>query len=201
MTTPAKEVGQPTQAQRRATTRRRLIDAALDVFSRNGFHAASLDEIAASAGVSKGAVYYNFTSKEDLFLTLLEERFQRILDNVRANSEGAQSAAHLFITAIEDVPGWLPLYLEFLAYAARTPRVAEDYARRFVRDSRRQVADTLQQFAAELDTALPAPVAELAVAVDAIVLGFTISRVFDPDTVPDRLVDEALLRTTLGTVE
>ncbi len=201
MTTPAKEVGQPTQAQRRATTRRRLIDAALDVFSRNGFHAASLDEIAAGAGVSKGAVYYNFTSKEDLFLTLLEERFQRILDNVRANSEGAQSAAHLFITAIEDVPGWLPLYLEFLAYAARTPRVAEDYARRFVRDSRRQVADTLQQFAAELDTALPAPVAELAVAVDAIVLGFTISRVFDPDTVPDRLVDEALLRTTLGTVE
>ena len=57
MSTRAKEVGQPTQAQRRATTRRRLIDAALDVFSRNGFHAASLDEIAAGAGVSKGAVY------------------------------------------------------------------------------------------------------------------------------------------------
>ncbi|WP_418003527.1 TetR/AcrR family transcriptional regulator [Mycobacterium sp. PDNC021] len=201
MSTPASDVDQPPHARRRAATRRRLIDAALDVFSRNGFHAASLDEIAASAGVSKGAVYYNFTSKEDLFLTLLEDQFERILDNVRANSEGAQSAAHLFITTIEGIPGWLPLYLEFLAYASRTPRVAEDYARRFVRDSRRQVTDTLQQFAGELDTALPAPVAELAVAVDAIMLGFTINRLFDPDAVPDRLVDEALLRTALGSIE
>lgn len=189
-----------TQAQRREATRAALIDAALDVFARSGFYAASLDEIAAAAGMSKGALYYNFASKEELFLALLEDRFQRILDTVRANADGAQSAAHLFVSAIEDIPGWLPLYLEFLAYAARTPRVAEEYARRFLRDSRRQVAETLEQFSADLAVDLPRPAAELAVTVDAIMLGFTIGRHFDPDTLPDAVLDDALLRTVLGRI-
>lgn len=188
----------PTQAQRRASTRRRLIDASLDVFARKGFHAASLEEIAAKAGVSKGAVYYNFSSKEDLFLELLEEQFHRILDNVRDASEGPRSAAHLFLRAIEDIPGWLPLYMEFTAYAARTPRVREDFARRFVRDSRQQIAETLEQFAGQLGETLSVPVTEVATAVDAIMYGFAIARLFDPDSVSDRLVDDALLRVAFG---
>ena len=188
----------PTQAQRRASTRRRLIDASLDVFARKGFHAASLEEIAAKAGVSKGAVYYNFSSKEDLFLELLEEQFHRILDNVRAASEGPRSAAHLFLHAIEDIPGWLPLYMEFIAYAARTPRVRADFARRFVRDSRQQIAETLEQFAGQLGETLAAPATEVATAVDAMMYGFAIGRLFDPDSVSDRLVDGALLRVAFG---
>lgn len=188
----------PTQAQRRASTRRRLLDASLDVFARKGFHAASLEAIAAKAGVSKGAVYYNFSSKEDLFLELLEEQFHRILDNVRAASEGPGSAAHLFLRAIEDLPGWLPLYMEFTAYAARTPRVRDEFARRFFRDSRQQIAETLEQFAGQLGEALSMPVIEVATAVDAIMYGFAIGRLFDPDSVSDQLVDEAFLRVAFG---
>src|SRR5260370_19214238 len=63
-----------TPTRRRELTRRILLEAAAVVSSREGFHGASLDEVAAAAGVTKGAVYSNFKSKEDLFLALLEDR-------------------------------------------------------------------------------------------------------------------------------
>jgi AcrR family transcriptional regulator len=58
-------------------TRAQLLDAALRVFLRRGFHAASLDEIAEEAGYTTGAVYSNFKGKEDLFLAVLDAEAQR----------------------------------------------------------------------------------------------------------------------------
>lgn len=55
-------------------TRPRIISAAARVFALYGFSGATLDEVAAQAGVTKGAVYWHFTSKSDLYLALLEER-------------------------------------------------------------------------------------------------------------------------------
>ena len=63
-----------TQAERRAQTRAKLLKAAGAVFARRGYHEATLEEIAERAGLSKGALYYNFASKEDLFLALLKTR-------------------------------------------------------------------------------------------------------------------------------
>src|ERR1044071_3424718 len=65
------------RAARRGTARARLLDAAARVFARDGYHAASVDEIVKAAGVTKGAVYAHFTTKQELFLTLLEERIDR----------------------------------------------------------------------------------------------------------------------------
>ena len=58
----------------RARTRSGLLEAAHRVFVRRGFHAATLDEIADEAGYTKGAVYSNFASKEDLFFAVYERR-------------------------------------------------------------------------------------------------------------------------------
>ena len=63
-----------TQKQRRELTRQQLLDAAAVVFSARGYHVASIDDIADAAGFTKGAVYSNFASKEDLFLALIRER-------------------------------------------------------------------------------------------------------------------------------
>jgi len=57
-----------TQAERREETREQLLAAAADVFARSGFHATSLESVADEAGFSRGAVYYNFADKEELFL-------------------------------------------------------------------------------------------------------------------------------------
>ncbi len=75
-----------TRAESRTRTRSLLLDASERVFARRGYRGASLDEIAAEAGFSKGAVYSNFASKEDLFLALLD----RHLD---ASGAAARSAA------------------------------------------------------------------------------------------------------------
>src|SRR5471032_739723 len=66
-----------TPERRRAMTRQHLLDAAAIVFARDGFHGATLDDVAATAGFTKGAVYSNFKSKDDLFLALLDDRIDR----------------------------------------------------------------------------------------------------------------------------
>ena len=63
-----------TQAERREETREQILAAAAAVFAKRGFHATSLEAIAEEAGFSRGAVYYNFADKEELFLELLDRR-------------------------------------------------------------------------------------------------------------------------------
>src|SRR4051794_28822443 len=59
--------------------REALLEAAVEVFARRGYRDSSVDEIAERAGYSKGAVYWHFTGKDDLFFALLEERVDRPL--------------------------------------------------------------------------------------------------------------------------
>lgn len=62
-----------TRSEAKARTRAALLAAARQVFTRGGYPGASLDQIAAEAGYTKGAVYAHFASKEELFLALLAE--------------------------------------------------------------------------------------------------------------------------------
>jgi len=60
-----------------ALTRETVLDAALAVFSRQGYTATTLDHIAQEAGVTRGAIYWHFGGKAELYNALLEERFAR----------------------------------------------------------------------------------------------------------------------------
>jgi hypothetical protein len=89
---PSSAVCGASRAEKKAETRQRLLDAAGRVFARRSFHGASVDEIAEEAGFSKGAVYSNFASKEDLFLALLERRIdERIKEIARVVESDAPS--------------------------------------------------------------------------------------------------------------
>jgi TetR/AcrR family fatty acid metabolism transcriptional regulator len=69
--------------QARAVKRReRILDAALRVFSRKGYHEAGVDEIATSSGTSKGGVYFHFPGKQQLFMALLDRSANRLLEKV-----------------------------------------------------------------------------------------------------------------------
>lgn len=75
----------PTLSRREAqkeAKRTALIDAALDVFSRVGFAAAKMDDVAEEAGVSKGTVYLYFDSKEKLFEGMVKEKMSPMLNEV-----------------------------------------------------------------------------------------------------------------------
>jgi AcrR family transcriptional regulator len=70
-----------TRERRLEHTRSLLLDAAEDVFAEKGFTPATLDDIANSAGYTKGAIYKHFTAKEDLFLAVSDRYWRRYFDN------------------------------------------------------------------------------------------------------------------------
>src|SRR5918998_6036932 len=62
-----------TQAQRRATTRRALLDAARSLFAERGYHGTAAEEIVRRAGLTRGALYHHFEDKKDLFRAVVDE--------------------------------------------------------------------------------------------------------------------------------
>jgi AcrR family transcriptional regulator len=67
----------------RLARRRQLLDAALEVFVARGYHAAAMDEIADRAGVSKPVLYQHFPGKQELYLALLDESVERLIEGLR----------------------------------------------------------------------------------------------------------------------
>ena len=123
-----------TRAEAKARTREQLLDAAAHVFARKGFAGASVEEIAASAGYSTGALYSNFESKEQLFLELLSaRRSQGISRRVTAVSEILDDAitdgkdpfdalGRVFVRVGDRNSELAPLQAEFWLYAVRNPK-------------------------------------------------------------------------------
>lgn len=125
------------RAAKKERTRRLLIEATAEVIGERGFHATSLMEVAARAGLTTGAVYSNFRSKQDLFLAVIREMAMP-LDLGSDSSppwERLVRAAALAASAV-DLPAsrrLLKLQLEFALLALGDPAILEE----FVDDIRR----------------------------------------------------------------
>jgi AcrR family transcriptional regulator len=119
------------QQLRTQETLSRLLSAAEEVFVREGYEAAQLDEIAALADRSKGAVYTHFKSKEDLFLALFEHRTKSYIDRLLsslqkcANREQSLEAFRNFYVGLVKDRTWPILTLEFKLFALRHPESKE----------------------------------------------------------------------------
>ena len=114
--------------QRSEETRTRIMDAAVRLFSTRGFAAASVDDICAEAGISKGAFYHHFESKQALFLALLDSWLQTIDSSVEASKD--KTAPETFMQMTEAFPylfetagDGLPMFLEFWLQASRDKKV------------------------------------------------------------------------------
>lgn len=101
--------------------------AGLDAFSRDGYHATSLEGIANEAGFSKGAVYSNFTGKPDLFLALMEFNLKMLReagwDPFAVDQDAAGVQADGGMDVDEMVRGFGLATLEFIATAARDEKL------------------------------------------------------------------------------
>jgi AcrR family transcriptional regulator len=133
------------RAETQLANRRELLRAASRLFLRNGYVATSLAHIADEAGVTKGAVYSNFESKEDLFLALLQEPL--VTSEIYAPSKvdglgppgiGAGRAFGRYVAGARPSPRHVALFLETNAVALRSERV-----RSFVADNTRAFATEL----------------------------------------------------------
>lgn len=173
----------------RAQTRARLLRAAGEVFAERGYDRASLDDVAAGAGLTKGAVYSNFAGKDELFYALMRERIGERLDLVaeavdRQATVGdiTRDAGDALAKLISAQADWHLLFIEFWSRAVRDPNLRREFARER-RSARGLIERVLQERADEAEIELPAPVQQLAVAVLALSNGIAIEHLADPDTV------------------
>lgn len=191
-----------TRAESQARTRELLIATARELFLRDGYHATTLEKVADAAGFSKGAVYSNFATKDELC--------QVVIDAVRGAQIQAIFAAFTSEGTVEDRlavfeawaertigdPGWTLLEAEFAIHAARRDpglraqvvaggKVAED-GLRFL------IGQELKQRPREL----PLPVDEIVEALLSLGIGLGLRRAIDPALSPRSLTD--VIRLVLG---
>jgi TetR/AcrR family fatty acid metabolism transcriptional regulator len=81
--------------------RERILDAAVRVFARKGFHATRVSEVAKAAGVADGTIYLYFESKDHLLVSLFEHRVERLLAYLETELPRAPSASHRLQRIIE----------------------------------------------------------------------------------------------------
>jgi AcrR family transcriptional regulator len=200
-----------TQTEQRAETRRRLLDSARTLFARRGFAGASLDEIAEGAGLTRGALYYNFPEgKDDLFMGLLEERARDSADLIWdefTGSEGeprgeavlrqARAAAHEWQANLPANREWRMIFFEFALHAARERGFATKFAKRET-ELRRGLVRLIEEMAAGMDADLPVPADALALAIIALGNGLALEDLAAPGSLPDDILEQVIGLLLLG---
>jgi AcrR family transcriptional regulator len=183
-----------TPERRRAMTRAHLLDAAAEVFAERGFYGATLDQIADAAGFSKGAVYSNFASKDDLFLALIQRQSESILQDYAdvENPWDVAALADVYLRRKGDLTKEWALVTEFDLYALRNPEV-HDRLRQFGSDFRAHIAELVQRRCDEAGVEPPLPAERIATLYTAIFDGLWRQKALDPDAVPDDLAAQALV--------
>ena len=195
-----------TPERRRQQTREHLLAAAAQVFAERGFHGASLDQVAAVAGFTKGAVYSNFDSKEDLFLALFKANSDQEMESIRATLEQSEVPPEYRIADFTDLVqhgvdqtnrNFGLLYQEFWLYAARNP-VARDRLLSIENEAIRALATIIEAERRRqgLDP-LESP-EQMARIIDVLFRGISLLRVHQPEVVDDGLIDAAIAFVSRG---
>jgi AcrR family transcriptional regulator len=183
----------PSRAERQALTRTALVDAAERLFVAQGFHATSLDSVAAEAGYTKGAVYSNFASKEDLFFAVYERRldarlaeFKEIIEAAPTAWDALHAAAMTAVPRTERGEGWLAVFFEFWGHVLRHAELRERFAALHTRIIE-LLESGLVRHAEETGTPLPEDPRKMATARYAMQLGLQLERLTQPDVVDPEL--------------
>jgi AcrR family transcriptional regulator len=186
--------GQPAkiskQKARTETTRRKLLEAAEHIFAREGFEAARLEDIAATAGYTRGAFYANFESKEDIFFALLEQwisgRIEQINSLLRQHETPVKRVRALrehYAQLAKDRSLAL-LSLEFKLFAIRHP---EAHARLRARQQKLRACggDILQRVMKDLGRSLAFSSRAGATGLGALSNALLLEHLVDPKTLSD----------------
>jgi AcrR family transcriptional regulator len=171
------------------------------VFADAGYDAASLDQVAAAAGFTKGAVYSNFASKDELFFALMEEQItarvhatQQIL---RTHPGGAESPDTIFEVGrrltqeFSRQREWQLLFLDYWRRAVRDEKTRDQF-RQHRRALCASIADAIGQNMPPGPRRDGLTLDNLVTLVLALSNGLAIEQLTDPDTVPDDLFGTVL---------
>jgi len=157
-----------------------------------------MNAIAAEAGFSKGALYWNFESKEDLFFALLEERVDRrlrtifeLIGSTSTDQDVTGQVSQRFSEVLEQHRELALLFHEYSAMAVRDPELRVKYVERNTK-LRREIASAVEARHEALGVPLSIPAEQLATAAMALADGLSIEQLTDPDSVPPDLMGQIL---------
>jgi AcrR family transcriptional regulator len=183
----------PGLSAKRLETRRKLIAAAIEVVARDGFHDATVNAIAQRAGFSIGAVYANFSGKDELFLAVFEEHMRWFEGQVAQVTEAAEPAA-----AIEHAVGVMShdraqflVFVEFWTYAVRRPKLRRQFAARLA-EMRTIVVSALEERALRTGSSSDLPLETIALVGLAVGRGLTLEKFVAPDVISDRTIGDVM---------
>jgi AcrR family transcriptional regulator len=173
-----------------------LLEAAMEVFARRGYQDASVDEIAERAGYSKGAIYFHFAGKDDLFFALLEERIDRpmrdaikLLESAPPEEDMALEANRYFVELVSGQRELLLLDHEYRSQAIRDARLRARYVRREAK-LRSALAKGLQARLKHLGAPPVAAPEQVATALLSLAFGLAQEKLIEPDAVSDELLGD-----------
>lgn len=185
----------------RTETRERVLDGAAEAFAERGFHGASLDDICARAGLTRGAFHSSFESKEDLFFALYDRMVEQVRARIALTLEAVLTAkgpaveifAALFFRDFPIDRNWFLLNAEFTLYAIRQPSAAARLVehRQRMRDAIAAASDALLARAGRVPTLDRDRVARIVLAISDGGLGQSLIE-------PERLGPTELMATSLA---
>jgi AcrR family transcriptional regulator len=176
----------------RAEVRQRILQAATSEFAGKGFAGTTIDAIADAAGFTKGAVYSNFGSKDDLFFALLDLQIERRVEAVSALADmagarpSAKDVGDLLMTGLLENRDWQMLFAEYWLRAMRDPAVRVRFT-----EHRRSMRASIEDAVRRLDTSDIDP-ATATVLILALNNGLSIEEFSDPGSVPHDLFGTVL---------
>lgn len=115
----------------------KILSAALKIFSEKGYQGATIDDIVAAIGYTKGAFYCHFNSKEELFLAIIDYRVayqQEVFKSMVEVNTSLRKNIENFLTymiQITQSENWIPLYIEFLAQSTKNEEVKRKMAKMY----------------------------------------------------------------------
>ncbi|CAN5686082.1 fatty acid metabolism transcriptional regulator FadR [soil metagenome] len=184
-----------------------ILEAAISVFSRLGFHKARMEDVARESGLAKGTLYLYYRSKDALIGALLERIFGWGMRDLKAALAGEGLASERLVELggrmskeVERLSILLPIWFEFYAVAARNETV-KPFVKRYFEDYREALASVVRE-GIERGEFREVDATEAAVTIISLFEGVTLMWAFDPEAVPVgeqmdacmRLLVEGLLR-------
>ncbi|MCY8673422.1 TetR/AcrR family transcriptional regulator [Bacillus haynesii] len=187
-----------TQKERKEETRQLLLESAVEIFSELGFHGASVEKIAEHAGFSKGAVYSNFKSKEELFLALLEQQMNLQVNNIDQIINKQHSVSYFietmndhFVSVVKENQKWMILNMEFLLYVMRNESVRYKWSC-MIRDSVDRISKSVAKLMSKENHEVTLSSEEIAWTIFSLENGLAIFNFINGESVPMNLYGKAL---------
>jgi AcrR family transcriptional regulator len=180
--------------------REHLLRAAAEVFSERGFKDASVDEIATRAGYSKGALYWHFESKDELFFALMDASVDApahemiaLFQSAPPEQDMGPEGSRRFVKLLREQRELLLLEHEYWSQAVRDPEPRARYAehRRKLRSALGQAMKVRFEHLGTPDP--PIDPEEIASVITGLFAGLAQQRLVDPTSVPDHLFGKTLV--------